>query len=174
VTKILSPNPEDFSDSLSERRHAPMARCGTQVTKEVQTTAYGPRRRVKIDLSNGGLTEQSHKADCDVNRILKRFEATGLITHVNTRKPVFEDVSSAGDYLDAVNLANRVEETFMNLPAQVRARFSNDPAEFVGFITDPDNEFELEAFGLTQKDVPHVGQPTEKAKVEAENPDSAG
>lgn len=39
----------------------------------------------------------------------------------------------------------------MALPAQVRAKFSNDAAEFLDFVQNPKNADELVAMGLATK-----------------------
>jgi phage internal scaffolding protein len=51
---------------------------------------------------------------------------------------------------------NRVfaaQDEFDRLPAQIRARFDNDPANLIEFLENSDNRPEAEALGLVDKSV---------------------
>lgn len=80
------------------------------------------------------MTQQNFAAECDINNIMKRFEATGLLPDDSLGAPQFADVASAGDYHAAQNLIVAANEAFMDLPPKVRKRFSNDPVQFLSFI----------------------------------------
>lgn len=99
----------------------------------------------------GGRTKQSFKREVEINNILKRFASDGLITHVNSRQPQYLDVSSVGDYSEAVARVKAVEEFFAGYPSKIRTRFSNSPAVFLDFMSDPANHAEARELGLMQK-----------------------
>lgn len=112
--------------------------------------------RVQKFFNKPSLTRQEFKEECDLSLLLKRFARTpeGLAALQNAQGFVanarFEDVSNIPDYrtaLDQVNLAN---ESFMSLPAVVRRRFDNDPANFLDFVSNPANLDECRALGLAK------------------------
>lgn len=97
-----------------------------------------------------GLTEQSHKDSADINFIMKRYEQTGLISGAKI-PPQFGDFSGVDDYHSALNKVLEAESTFMELSAQVRKRFDNDPGKFMEFVEDPANAKELVDLGLASE-----------------------
>lgn len=88
---------------------------------------------------------------CDINKILGRFRTTGFITHTNLRRPVYEDFGSTESYQDAMNKIRRAEAVFAALPARVRQRVNNDPAQLIDFVENPENDDELIELGLKNK-----------------------
>ncbi len=95
-----------------------------------------------------GRTKQSMKAECDINLIVAKFEKSGLLTHVSQGLPSFVDVSEMTDYRSAMEHVRSVEEYFAGLPAAVRARFVNDPIEFMEYLDSGASEEDLRALGL--------------------------
>lgn len=99
------------------------------------------------------LTKQSEAASCDINVIMKRYETTGLLP-LPVREAAFTDVSQIGDFRTALEVIRVAQEGFMQLPAQVRAEFRNDAAEFVDFCSDPGNRARLVELGLVEAEAP--------------------
>lgn len=97
-----------------------------------------------------GLTQQQFKDDCDINNIMKRYQATGVITHVNGRQPEFGDFSNPIDFQSALNTVIEAEELFADLPATIRDRFANDPKELLMFMADEANREEAIALGIVK------------------------
>lgn len=93
------------------------------------------------------LAQQHFKEQCDINRIVKQYAATGEVPG-NARMPLPEDFVGVTDYHSAMNAVRRGEEAFAALPAFTRDRFKNDPALFVDFCLDPQNRAEAEKLGL--------------------------
>lgn len=96
-----------------------------------------------------GMTKQSFQEECDINTLVKRFGITGQLPE-NVRMPQYGDFSDAVDYQSALNAVLAADESFMQLPADVRARFSNDPGKFVDFCSDPKNREEAIKLGLAE------------------------
>lgn len=96
------------------------------------------------------LTVQSEARDCDINEIMKRYEKTGLLPHLNRFEGVYGDVGPSVDYHEAMNIVVKAQEMFMELPAQLRARFGNDPGEFMKFVQDPENAEEMVKLGIAE------------------------
>lgn len=101
-------------------------------------------------------TKQSHKDECDIHKILSQYSRTGLLTHVAERPPFYVDVSGMPDYRSALNAVKEAEELFMELPAKTRSEFDNDPAVFLDFCNDPQNEDKMRELGLLPR---HEAQP---------------
>lgn len=94
------------------------------------------------------LAIQSAKEECDINTIVRRFNLTGAMPP-NPRIPQYGDFLTVTDYQSALNAVREAGEGFMALPAEVRARFHNDPQEFLDFCSEPLNAAEAEKLGLS-------------------------
>lgn len=91
--------------------------------------------------------KHSFKEEADINTIVKRFKLTGQLPE-NIRMPVSADFTEILDFQTAMNAIRAGEESFAAMPSNVRARFQNDPARFVEFCLDPENQAEAEKMGL--------------------------
>lgn len=109
---------------------------------------YRKHSRVFAPLSGESRTKQAFKDECDINRILMKYQKTGLLTHVQTYGGRYEDLPSNLDYQESLNAIIAAETAFMSLPSSLRLRFGNDPAEFLGFVSNPANSNELVELGL--------------------------
>lgn len=95
-----------------------------------------------------GLTKQCFSEECDIGSIMARFDKTGLIEHVNKFQGDYGDFTDAQTYQDSLNQVMAAEDMFMSLPANVRAKFENDPGQFLDFVGNPDNLSEMVDLGL--------------------------
>lgn len=109
---------------------------------------YRPHKRVALDLGVTEVTKQSHKDECDINRILKQYQKTGLITHVQSARPTYTDLPNDIDFQSAMNTIIKANDVFADLPAKVRAAFDNDPATFLAAFDDPSQAEKLREYGL--------------------------
>lgn len=119
-----------------------------------------PPRTYSIKEFSESLTQQQFKAECDIHTILKQFARTGEISHLARAKAQFADVSNLGSYKESLNTVIAAQDAFLELPALVRKRFSNDPAEFVKFASDPRNGEELVRLGLATKVDKKISEPS--------------
>lgn len=94
-----------------------------------------------------GRTQQQFAEECDINTIVKRFGLTGQLP-TNLAMPLSGDFAEATDFHSAMNLVAQAQAEFMQLPAEVRARFKNDPGAVVEFLDDPANRDEAIKLGL--------------------------
>lgn len=117
-----------------------------------------------------GLTKQSFKDECDINNIMKRYNATGDISHLNMRMPEYGDFSSPVDFQSALNTVMESEAMFADLPAHLRDRFGNDPKQLLEFLADDANREEAVSLGIVQAP-PAPPEPVEVRVVP--NPDSS-
>jgi phage internal scaffolding protein len=110
------------------------------------------------------LAQQHFKEECDINTILQKFNITGLLPEAPL-SPRYGDFSGIGDYHTALNRVIAAQDEFEGLPAQIRARFDNDPAQLIEFLQDENNRPEAEELGLVEKAAAEV---VEAAKVTPE------
>lgn len=96
------------------------------------------------------LTLQSEKDEADINLLVKRFGVVGLAER-QVRRPTYGDFTGVSNYQEAMNALIAANESFMKMPATVRERFHNDPAEFVEFCSNEENLEELREMGLADK-----------------------
>lgn len=104
------------------------------------------------------LTVQSARNETNINQIMKRIEK-GQLINTNLQEGRFEDISEFGDLESATIAVQRAEKAFMGLPAEVRARFKNDPVALVNFLSDEGNRAEAEELGLIRPKDPEKGVP---------------
>ncbi|AXL15038.1 internal scaffolding protein [Microviridae sp.] len=131
-------------------------------------------RPFSIDLSGKGRTKQSHKEECDINTIMKRFEKTGIVDHLNTHQGNYGDFTVMPDsYQAAVIHLQEAQDMFMTLPASIRAKFENDPGQFLDFASDPENLPEMRKLGLAPQRPADEDQPKPKRDPKAPESDPA-
>lgn len=116
------------------------------------------------------LTVQADAKDADINFIMERYARTGQLPGLS-RLPSYGDFEGVSDYREALDVVREADSLFMQLPAKVRSRFSNDPAAFVEFCQDPLNKLELADLGLLDPEVSReVRREAEAARAVKENP----
>jgi len=131
------------------------------------STERPKRRRVQIDLSQGGRTHQSFKDECDINRIMAKHRKTGILRQTLER-PQYGDFSNLPDYQEAMNTVIQADTMFAELTSDVRERFSNDPQKFIEFCENPDNQDEAIRLGIAAQ--PEPDPVATDPVVEGENP----
>lgn len=97
------------------------------------------------------LTKQAFSKEADIDYILKKYEQTGVPPSAPVGQMMAGDFSSVPSYQNALNAVLRAEENFMTLPAKIRSRFNNDPAELLAFCLNPKNRKEAEELGIVEK-----------------------
>lgn len=121
-------------------------------------TAYDRDLVEGITFDEPSMAQQHFKDECDVNNILRKYESTGLITHVANGTPSYGDFSSVLEFQQAQNILIEAQDVFDALPASLRKRFDNDPAVMLEFIENPDNREEAEKLGLVAKKAVDVSE----------------
>lgn len=104
-----------------------------------RTPYDGKRKRVATSFKGTvSAAVQDQKDSTDINNILRRFQATGLIEHVNKYEPQYGEFSQY-DYHENLTKIREVEQAFGELPSSVRNEFDNDPQQWIEHIANPDN-----------------------------------
>jgi phage internal scaffolding protein len=82
------------------------------------------------------MTKQSFKDECDIHKILKQYQRTGVINHIANARPTYMDLPDTMDYQASMNTIIYADEAFATLPSSVRDHFGNDPARFLAAFSD--------------------------------------
>lgn len=124
--------------------------------------------RIQKTFSLPSRTKQSFKDECDVNKIMQRFKKTMGAEYLSRFNGYtggqFGDFSMVSDYRSAIEQVSQAKGVFEALPAKVRSRFGNDPAEFLDFVQNPKNVDELVNLGLATKRAPSQTAPSSSAE----------
>lgn len=118
------------------------------------------------------LTVQAEKDNCDINVILERF-GQGVPPPMITVPPADVEWNDALDFQSSMNLIVQAREAFMEVPAKIRARFHNDPQEYLEFIYNDDNYDEAVKLGIIPKPVESEGSVVEPSESTGSTSDSA-
>ncbi|WNK14233.1 MAG: internal scaffolding protein [Microvirus sp.] len=94
------------------------------------------------------LTKQEFASECDINQILARFQESPPRAWGNPPQLRYGEFADAPDFLAAQLLVKDAEALFNSIPAPVRERFGDNPANFLGFLHDPKNADEARRLGL--------------------------
>lgn len=89
-----------------------------------------------------GRTKECYKDECDISKIMARFQVTGTISHVNQYQGVYADFSDYDFYAQSDKL-DAGRKIFEDLPAEVRREFKQDPQAFFNFVNSDANKDDL-------------------------------
>lgn len=115
-----------------------------------------PNGSIRVDHVNyeKSMTQQCFAESADINNIMKRWLNGGPPPVSDAARATFRDVSSGQDYQEILHTVMEVQESFDTLPADMRARFKNDPAQLLAFIENPANTDECVQLGLFDEEPP--------------------
>lgn len=116
-----------------------------------------PYDRVSVKLDTSGderLTKQEFKNSCNINHLMARHNPSGRIPVVNVSQEIGVAIPPGFNFQQAQDIQLRAKQAFNKVPASIRNRFGNDPAEFMEFVQNPENIDECRKMGLApQKEV---------------------
>lgn len=108
-------------------------------------------RKLVVDLvfdEDSPHTRQEFADECDINNIMAQYQTNGgQLFHINEALPQYLDVSGE-DFRDHMDFVAEAKTMFQELPSKIRARFENDPAQFLDFCSQDKNGPELASMGL--------------------------
>ena len=107
-----------------------------------------PPRKYAFQTTGESMTQQQFKAECDVNNILAKYKRTGMLTHIQKHQGNFGDFSSIEDYQTSLGKLMQAQQSFESLPSELRAKFDNDPAKLIAYLSDEKNNAEAVKLGL--------------------------
>ncbi len=141
-------------------------------------------RLIQVAAYTDGRTKQSFRDETDINKILKRAQAAGTMSHLQKYSGVYGDFADF-DFLEANIKLTHGREVFDALPSELRKEFNQSPAQFFEYVNDPKNAEELrkrlpqlaepgrQNIDLSGKTPPEVTKPPTKAAPAAETTPAA-
>lgn len=135
-------------------------------------TAYSRKPHKGFATVGETRTVQYEKDKCDINNILKKYQATGLIDHVSRYNGDYSDLGGVQDYHSSLNQVLEAQNAFDSLPSSIRNKFSNDPGQFLAFVSDANNMDEMVELGLAKKKVSEKSEKIEAADKIKKSADS--
>lgn len=99
---------------------------------------YRGKPRVQTSDFGESLTVQSDNERADIRKILQRYEAVGIVDHLNQVDAMYRDVTEFTDLHDALMQAKEAETQFMKLPSKLREVFDHDVAKWLDAAHDPE------------------------------------
>lgn len=112
--------------------------------------AYDKHVRHTFETVGDSMTKQSEADSCNVNLIMKKYEKHGILPVAQSAQANYGDFSNCHDYQTSLNAVMEAQDNFMRLPAAIRARFENDPQQFVEFVSNPANLDDCIQMGLAE------------------------
>jgi phage internal scaffolding protein len=103
-----------------------------------------------LSCSDDSLAIQSAEEESNINTIVRRFGLTGELPN-DVKMPQTGDFTNLPDFHTAMNLIRKTQEEFLRVPADIRARFGNDPQAFMHFCEDENNREEARRLGLLRE-----------------------
>ena len=148
-------------------------------SKKVEfNTPYGKQPpRCFFETTGESLTQQQFTDECDIQNILRSHDRNGVITHIHKGNAIYGDFSNITDFSDALEQIKDAQESFMNIPSEIREKFKNDAGEFFKFASNSDNEEEMREMGLIKPlesvamsaDIPANPDPVDPPKSEGQD-----
>lgn len=118
--------------------------------RKVITNRDDGTRRVQLffdDEEDLSRVEQSHRDECNINSIMKRYMKTGMLSR-NPADATYGDFSDMVSFQEAQNRVISAERDFMSLSSAIRKKFQNDPGKLIDFLGNPENRQEAIELGL--------------------------
>lgn len=98
--------------------------------------------------------QQHFRDETDINVLVQRFARTGVPEAPPA--PAMAEFDQIFDYQSAMQTIIDAQRAFGALPSKIRARFQNDPNQFLNFVHDDQNRDEAVRLGLIPRPQPVV------------------
>lgn len=163
-------------DKMSKKRpsgsasqiHQPLTESTTMKSSDHAADKHCPplqnhipaaRRRVYTPIGDApSATRQEFKDDCDINKILAKYQKTGAINHFAKYAAEYGDYDPC-DLQSAYAMIQRAKTMFDELPSAIR-REVQSPEGFLRFVQDPANKARMQELGLTATPLPPTPAPS--------------
>lgn len=121
-------------------------------------TRYENLQKEGVKFKQPSLTRQSEKDSCDVNKIMERFNRTGVFPQQIT-SPFYGDATGV-NYQEAMEIIADAKETFESLPNAAKKAFNYNPQLFMEALNDssPENTKKLLKLGILVERKRDAGQ----------------
>ncbi len=106
-------------------------------------------------------TQQSFAEETDINRIMAKYQKTGMLDHINEHGAHYGDQPAAEDFHAAMSMVASTNSLFEELPSSVRDEFDNDPSLFLDYVADDERRADLVRTG----EINHSETPAEEPET---------
>ena len=121
-------------------------------------------KRYQLDFSNEkSMTQQQFKQECDINSVLENYRKTGTPLPNPQFSENIVDLTAYGDFQQSMDTIRESIELFEALPAALRKKMGNDPANLPSYLEE--NEQEAIKYGLMTKKEAPIDQPKNDDKT---------
>lgn len=113
---------------------------------------YDAPPKVPFECTGESMTKQAHKDECDINRIVSRYERSGVNPFAMPQASYGGEIVEVGaaTFHEAMGVVASAGEAFEALPSHMRKRFNNSPHELLAFLGDAKNLDEAVRLGLVE------------------------
>lgn len=137
---------------------------------------FSPRIAVIAPEGGESRTQQHFAEQCNINSILKKYQKTGVISHVKSVEARYGDFSQMPDYCENLDKVAKAQQGFEQLPSAIRNHpgIKNSLGSFMEFMKDPQNADQLRKWGIFKEapKEPTVEKPSEPATPPAPEPEA--
>ena len=98
-------------------------------------TTLNTRKRVQLFCPESTLTKQSFKDECDINKIVAKFQSTGQIPNLNNLEAQYGDAPTI-DLKEALDMVKNLHREFDELTPKMQAQFGGNPDNYAQFLSD--------------------------------------
>lgn len=120
--------------------------------EKIEKRANGTRR-VQTVIEGESMTQQQFQQSCDLKTIIRQRSALGIPLEIpnDPFDGAIQDFTGVNDYRQNLHRVMKANDAFMALPAQIRKKFDNDPAELIAFLEKDENYDEALSLGLLKE-----------------------
>lgn len=129
-----------------------------KIISEFDDNGVEVRRRVVTEITGESRVEQSHRDECNINKIMAKYYRTGLLPQ-RGMPGHYGDFTGVDTYHEATERVMAAQAAFMELPSQVRKQFNNDPAQLLAFLADDNNREKAIELGIIPPPEPVQPEP---------------
>jgi len=115
--------------------------------------AFDAEMRRATDVINDlpSLTKQEFTKDCDINEVVRRMKLGEIQLPEPLGPEFYGAVQDLVDLKTALNYTLEYQEYFDQMPAEMRAKFNNDPGEMFAFASKAKNYDEAVELGIFKR-----------------------
>lgn len=130
---------------------------------------FSPRTILPKKVFPPTLTQQHNANDTNINSIMARARKTHQMPPAkHDAQALYGDFSEVSDYHTAINHIKNAEAQFLQLPAEIRKKFENNPQNFLNYMENPDNLEEAVELGLREPPPPDPSDTPQAPEVTPE------
>lgn len=93
-------------------------------------------------------TQQHFREEVNINQIIAKYQKTNILTHVTKNRVRFGEFLELADHAVNLDKVAKAQQSFDQLPSQLRNQFNNSIEGFFSFIQKPENKDQCIKWGI--------------------------